>query len=213
MSETQHQLQWRGRSSGPWTLTQIREALDSGTIHSLYRICVSGEWLTLRDYLEQIDAVELERRAATLGMNLRQKEAEKPRDHAFPIRRTMGFETQVSRPNFFGKPPPVFIKGAADTRSSVMDDGITEPPTCWLAVAAFVVSCACFVPYLNLVSWLPGIVLGHLALQKLERQPTLEGRGLAVGALIVSYATIIFAVVTGLLFPHLFFRVFPVGDA
>jgi|GEM_PF-1681031 hypothetical protein len=214
MSDTQHQLQWRGRSVGPWTLVQIREALDVGEIHSLYRICISGEWLTLRDYLEQVDAVELERRAVSLGTSLRQKDVDRPREQApLPGKRTMGFESQVSRPNPFGKPPPVFVKGASGPVQGALHEIPDDLPTCWLAVAAFVVSCACFVPYLNLVSWLPGLVLGHLALKQLDQQPMLEGRGLALGALIISYATTAFAVITVLFFPDLFYRVFPIGDA
>jgi hypothetical protein len=222
MSESQHQLQWRGRTVGPWTLAQIREGLDTGEIHSLYRVCVNGEWLTLRDYLEQVDAVELERRATLLGSSKRQKEAEKPAEPAFSgEKRTLGFATQVTKPNPFGKPPPVFVKstsGIDSLRSSYSHNNgdappVDLPPTCWLAVAAFVVSCACFVPYLNLVSWLPGIVLGHLALQQFERQTALEGRGLALGALIISYTTLGFAVITAFFFPDLFYRVFPIGDA
>ena len=218
MSESQHQLQWRGRTVGPWALAQIREGLDSGEIHSLYRICISGEWLTLRDYLEQVDAVELERRAAQLGAASRPKEQDKP---APQERHTLGFATQVTKPNPFGKPPPVFVKstsGIDSLRTSYAQQNGDDPsadlaPTCWLAVAAFVVSCACFVPYLNLVSWLPGIVLGHLALQQFERHSALEGRGLALGALIISYTTLGFAVITACFFPDLFYRVFPIGDA
>jgi len=218
MSETQHQLQWRGRSIGPWTLVQIREALESGEIHSLYSICISGEWMTLRDYLEQVDAVELQRRAAELGAASRPKEPEKPA----PLeRRTLGFATQVTKPNLFGKPPPVFVKSASgiDSRESKAsafhrDEPVEDiAPTCWLAVASFVVSCACFVPYMNLVSWFPGIVLGHLALNQIQRQPALEGRGLALGAIAISYSTLAFAIITALFFPELFYRVFPIGDA
>lgn len=221
MSDTHHQLQWRGRIVGPWTLAQIREGLDTGEIHSLYRVGVNGEWLTLRDYLEQVDAVDLERRAALLGSSKRQKEAEKMAEPVFTgEKRTLGFATQVAKPNPFGKPPPVFVKsssGIDSLRPHSPHNGDAAPgelpPTCWLAVAAFVVSCACFVPYLNLVSWLPGIVLGHLALQQLERQTALEGRGLALGALIISYTTLGFAVITASFFPELFYRVFPIGDA
>ena len=218
MSETQYQLQWRGRSIGPWTLVQIREALDSGEIHSLHRICVNGDWLTLRDYLEQVDAVDLERRAAELGAVSRPKEAEKPA----PLeRRTLGFATQVTKPDPFGKPPPVFVKNSSGIDSLQSKGSVTRhdeareelAPTCWLAVAAFVVSCACFVPYLNLVSWFPGIVLGHLALNQIQRQSDLEGRGLAIGAIAISYTTLTFAIITALLFPDLFYRVFPIGDA
>jgi hypothetical protein len=218
MSEPQHQLQWRGRSAGPWTLAQIRAALDSGEIHSLYRVCVDGEWLALRDYLEQVDAADLARRAAELGSNLRQKELEKPAVFT-PLaqKRTLGFGTQVQRPNPFGNPPPVLIKIALQSRlDAASPDTAMEsasPPTCWLAVTAFVISCAGFVPYLNLVSWLPSIILGHIALAQIRRQPVLEGRGLALGAVIIGYAILTLAVLSFLFAPALFYRVFPVGDS
>lgn len=216
MSETQHQLQWRGRAVGPWSLAQIREALEAGTIHSLYRICVEGEWMSLRDYLEEVDAADLARRAAELGTSLRQKEAQKPAEFV-PLaqKRTLGFEIQVQKPNLFGKAPPVFVKGATPGRVELSADLPAEntPLTCWLAVVAFVISCASFVPYLNLVSWLPSIILGHLALRQIRRQPSLEGRGLAIGALIIGYALIALAALSSLFAPALFYRVFPIGDS
>ncbi len=202
---------------GPWSLMQIREALEAGSIHSLYRICVDGEWHSLRDYLEEVDAADLARRAAELGSNLRQKEAQKPVEFVPPAgRRTLGFGTQVQKPELFGKPPPVFIKGATPAGNVELSGNMTvesAPLTCWLAVVAFVVSCASFVPYLNLVSWLPSIILGHLALKQIRQQPTLEGHGLAVGALIIGYTLVAFAVLSCLFAPALFYRVFPVGDS
>lgn len=216
MSDILHQLQWCGRAVGPWTMTQIREALVSGEIHSLYQIHVTGQWLVLRDYLEALDASELERRANHLGAQVRQKIAEQVEHLQLIERKRHGFRGSVIKPNAFTKAPPVFIKTSSGVPCMNKDELPTlfldAAPTCWLAVIAFVVSCASFVPYLNLVSWLPSIVLGHLSLRQIQRQPYLEGHGLAIGALIIGYATLILAIVTALFSPDLFYRIFPVGD-
>jgi hypothetical protein len=218
MNQTLHQLQWRGRAVGPWTLPQIREALVSGEIHSLYLIQVMGQWLTLRDHLEALDATELERRAAQLGARLREKKAEQGMPAQRIGRNFKGLEGAIVKRNAFGNPPPVFVKpGSRDSAMRDMDDLLTPisdtAPTCWLAVVAFVISCASFVPYLNLVSWVPSLVLGHLSLRKMQRQPYLEGRGLAIGALVIGYTTLAVAVVTALFLPSLFYRIFPIRDA
>lgn len=214
MSETLHQLQWRGRAVGPWTLSRIREALADGEVHSLYQVHVEGRWLLLRDHLEALDAVELERRAASLGEMQRRLEESKAEEVKAAGRRHPGL---AFKPDPFGRPPPVFVKqaslhAASDASQESPRMPLEDAPTCWMAVAAFVVACAGFVPYLNLVCWLPGIVLGHLALRRIRRNPLLEGRGLALGAVIIGYALLVFAVVTAILAPALFQRVFPIGD-
>lgn len=214
MSETLHQLQWRGRAVGPWTLSRIREALANGEVHSLYQVHVEGRWLLLRDHLEVVDAVDLESRAASLGESRRRQEETKAEEVRVVGQRHPGL---ASKPDPFGRPPPVFVKqvsmhAASDASPEGSRLPLEDAPTCWLAVAAFVVACASFVPYLNLVCWLPGIVLGHLALRRIRRNPLLEGRGLALGAVIIGYALLVFALATAILAPALFRRVFPVGD-
>jgi hypothetical protein len=214
MNEPQHPLKWRGRAYGPWTLPQIREALTTGEVHSLYQIQVDGHWLPLRDYLENLDAAELARRALELGESLRQREAKKVE----PVQRSgrrLGFDSPISRPDPFGKPPPVFVKGSSGIPSADLTavNASDLAPTCWLAVAAFVIACTCFLPYLNLVSWVPAIVLGHFALAQIRQQPLLEGRGLAMGAVIIGFSTLAFAILSALLAPALFHRVFLIGEA
>ena len=166
----------------------MREALNTGDIHSLYRISISGEWLTLRDYLEQVDAVDLERRAAALGAHCRSQSGVIPSDAA----PTAGMRLLTIQAPVFLPEPTLFPPSLPDHRASgaALKYEAEPAPTCWLAVTAFVVSCASFVPYLNLVSWFPSLVLGHLALQKIHRHPQLEGRGLALGALFIGYATV-----------------------
>lgn len=222
MSTTRHQLQWRGQTVGPWPLDRIRAALDSGEIHSLYRIQVNGAWLPLRDHLEGVDADHLARRAAELGA--RDGMTATAKRTPFPSLREAGLEAAQGTTDFFGRaekntllePRRTAQTGARTQPMSLPAGGAVAgeiPPTCWLAVAAFVISCSGLLPYLNLISWLPGIVMGHLALRQMDQHPALEGRGLALGALIISYAIVAFALTTGLFAPDLFYRVFPLRVA
>jgi len=218
MSATWHQLQWRGRTLGPWPLDRIRAALESGEIHSLYRIQVNGAWMPLREHLEVVDADSLARRAAELGA--RDGMTATARRMPFPSLKEAGLEVQAGPTDFFGRAEKnTLFEPRRTAQTGAMPPPMTKTsggaaadelvPTCWLAVAAFVISCSGLLPYLNLISWLPGIVLGHLALRQIDHQPMLEGRGLAVGALIISYSIVAFALLTGLFAPDLFYRVFP----
>jgi len=209
--EPQLPIQWRGQHYGPWTYAEIQSRLQEGEIHSMYQIHTDGVWITLREYIEKIEAVELQRRAVALAASIRQRQAEA----VTPIRNASRgrIQTTTKRPNPFANPPPTYIKGATQTTQTPYNDPNQDrAATCWLAVAAFVVSCCSFVPYLNLVSWLPSLVLGHWALGQIRRDPVLEGRGLAISALFISYATLIFAVLSWLVYPDLFYRIFPIAD-
>ena len=206
--ESKLQLQWRGKSHGPWTYAEIQNRLSEGEIHSLYQVRIDGAWLPLREYIEKVESAELQRRAAEMAASIRTKETETVVKVRGPGVRPL--DGQVKRPNPFSNPPPIFVKGASSYLPAALSASDIAP-TCWLAVAAFVVSCCSFVPYLNLVSWLPSLVLGHLALAQIRRDPNLDGRGLAMGAIMIAYAMLAFAALSFLLFPDLFYRVFPIA--
>ena len=208
--DTQFQLQWCGKGHGPWTYAEIQERLISGEVHSLYQVRVDGAWMPLRDYIEQIEAAALQQQAADRAARIRQQEAETlVKVHA---RGRGPIEGPIKKPNPFANPPPVFVKGASPLPLSSSDFSDSEiAPTCWLAVAAFVVSCCSFMPYLNLVSWLPSLVLGHLALMQIKREPSMEGRGLALGAVVIAYSVLGFAFWSFLFSPNLFYRIFPIA--
>jgi hypothetical protein len=166
--------------------------------------------MPLRDYIEQIEAVALQQQAADRAARIRQKEAET----VLKVRsRGRGhIEGPIQKPNPFANPPPVFVKGASPLPLSSRDFSHSAiAPTCWLAVAAFVVSCCSFMPYLNLVSWLPSLVLGHLALAQIKREPGMEGRWLALGAVFIAYSMLGFAAWCFLFSPNLFYRIFPIA--
>jgi hypothetical protein len=209
-AKTQFQLQWRGKSHGPWTYAEIQERLAEGEIHSLYQVRIDSVWMPLRDYVEQIEAVALQQQASDRASRIRQQEAEK-----VVKARARGrgpIEGPIKKSNPFANPPPVFVKGASSLPLSSGEFSHSEiASTCWLAVAAFVVSCCSFVPYLNLVSWLPSLLLGHLALAQIRREPSMEGRGLALGAVTIAYLMLVFAAWSFLFMPNLFYRIFPIA--
>jgi hypothetical protein len=209
-ADTQFQLQWHGKSYGPWTYAEIQQRLVEGEIHSLYQLRIDGVWAPLRDFIEQTEAAALQQQAADRAARIRQQEAEK----VVKVRaRGRGpIEGPIKKPNPFANPPPVFVKGASPLPLLSGEFSRSEiAPTCWLAVAGFVVSCCSFVPYLNLVSWLPSLVLGHLALAQIRREPSMEGRGLALGAVIIAYFMLVFAAWSFLFMPNLFYRIFPIA--
>lgn len=45
-------LEWRGRHTEPMSLNAIREALEAGDIHTMYKVNERGKWRLLRDFLE-----------------------------------------------------------------------------------------------------------------------------------------------------------------
>lgn len=208
--ESKLQLQWRGKSHGPWTYAEIQNRLSEGDIHSLYQVRVEGTWLPLREYIEKMESAELQRRAAEMAASIRTKEKDTETVGKVRGPGVRPLDGQVRRPNPFANPPPIFVKGTSSYLPAALSASDIAP-TCWLAVAAFVVSCCSFVPYLNLVSWLPSLVLGHLALAQIRRDPNLDGRGLAIGAVMIAYAMLAFAALSFLLFPDLFYRVFPIA--
>jgi len=46
-------LQWKGRQSGPYSLSEIQRQLADGLIHRSYQINASGQWHPLGEYMEQ----------------------------------------------------------------------------------------------------------------------------------------------------------------
>jgi Domain of unknown function (DUF4190)/GYF domain 2 len=63
----------------------------------------------------------------------------------------------------------------------------TEPLAIWSLVLSLVGLFCC-----GFVVGIGGVVCGHLALSKLQREPQLQGRGLAIAGLIIGYLAIVF---------------------
>jgi hypothetical protein len=63
----------------------------------------------------------------------------------------------------------------------------TEPLAIWSLVLSLVGLFCC-----GFVVGIGGVVCGHLALSKIQREPQLQGRGLALAGLIIGYLAILF---------------------
>lgn len=48
--------------------------------------------------------------------------------------------------------------------------------------------CACLIPLCSLLSAIPAIILGHLSLGEIKRNPGMKGRGMALAGLIIGYS-------------------------
>jgi Domain of unknown function (DUF4190)/GYF domain 2 len=79
--------------------------------------------------------------------------------------------------------PPV-QPGAAPTATTVVK---TEPLAIWSLVLSLLGLFCC-----GFVLGIGGVVCGHLALSKLQREPQLQGKGLATAGLIIGYFAIAF---------------------
>ena len=82
--------------------------------------------------------------------------------------------------------PPAQIGTAATSAPSVAG-AKTEP----LAIWSLVLSCLSLV-CCGFILGIPGVICGHLALSKLQKDPQLEGKGLATAGLVIGYVAIAF---------------------
>jgi hypothetical protein len=148
--QTESFLSWQGQISGPHLQKDIQHLLKIGKIHSLYKIQVRGEWILLRDYLADL---ELKTRDAA------RRKAEMPQAPAprYPSG-SVPDAILVPEDDFpASSTSAIGMEADADTldKSSGESKG--------LAIASFVLSCFFFIPFLNLLTWLMGMIFGHLA--------------------------------------------------
>jgi hypothetical protein len=89
-------------------------------------------------------------------------------------------------PEFGGAAAPAVppVQPGAVPMSSVAK---TEPLAIWSLVLSLVGLFCC-----GFVVGIGGVVCGHLALSKLQGEPQLQGRGLAIAGLIIGYLAIVF---------------------
>ena len=220
-SPEQFHLQWRGGRYGPWDLAAIREALNSGSIHSLYQIHAGGKWQPLRDFLESLPRAEAvpkvnpplqpstkNSKAADVA-SLEKNDAPSPLTAVTPGVR----EIHLRQPDGWGEPgksshPPAFPPLSAQPylpQRGVQDDG--PHGTNGLAIACLVLSLCFWIPLVNIVSGFLSLIFGHIALVQIGFQPTQGGRVLAMTGLGITYAVLIFAL--ALIFLKPFFLLQP----
>lgn len=59
--------------------------------------------------------------------------------------------------------------------------------TSGLAIAALIVAMCGFIPYVNFISWIFALLLGHIALAQIDRNSALTGRWMAITGLAITY--------------------------
>jgi hypothetical protein len=196
-------LSWKGRQSGPFTLEQVRKQLASGEISRMHQIGVNGGWQLLDEFLTQHPDEKAAQRVTELQQQearLRQEyetqlaterasrnsaeqaaqNAEERASLAHLVPREPAPRTQTYVPHMPAPPlPSPFPSDHRPTRTS------------GLAIAALVLALCCFIPYINFFSWILALAFGHTALGQIKRDPDLDGRGMALAALIITYFLLI----------------------
>jgi hypothetical protein len=74
------------------------------------------------------------------------------------------------------------------------------PRTCGLAIASLVLAICSLIPYVDLITWIFAIILGHIALVQIKRDPSLTGRGLAIAGLAITYSFLVLGVIAGVIY-------------
>lgn len=59
--------------------------------------------------------------------------------------------------------------------------------TSGIAIAALILSMCGFIPYVNFISWIFALLLGHIALVQIDRNSALTGRWMAITGLVITY--------------------------
>jgi hypothetical protein len=176
-----HHLRWKGQVTGPHTLEDIRALLAAGEVSRMHQIEHAGQWRTLDEFLRESDESE----RAHAAEFARQDELDRrriERELADERIRTAALEQQFAW---------LQEKQARD-RDKLQT--IRKRKTSNLAVAAFVVSFCSFIPYVNFISWIPALILAHAALAEMDRDRSLDGRGLAQGAIVISCTFLVLGV-------------------
>jgi hypothetical protein len=208
--EPRYILLWKGRQSEPFPLGVIREKLRSGEISRMHQVNCDGKWMVLDEFLEQHGGgdpeaqrrEEARKREDELRSEYESKLAAERAQQGALQERLAAAENRSSlahllppQPQYFPPPPPPPPAVLPTSPTS----GETPARTSGLAIAALVMGLCNFVPILNLVTWILALVFGHVALSQMKRDHALEGRGMAIAGLIITY----FLLVLGLTYAGL----------
>jgi hypothetical protein len=140
-------LNWQGKVTGPHTLSEIKNLLSLGKIHSLYKIQVDGQWVLLRDHLASLDKIAQNETASKQAASLLQ-----------PVAHQSALRTAIAIPEDYSQPDNV------DSYQEIQNLDEETPVPTGIAITSFILSLFFFVPFLNLITWLMSLILGHLAL-------------------------------------------------
>ena len=206
--EPQFMLLWKGRESGPYSLEAIREKLGSGEISRMHQVNFNGKWMVLDEFLEKHAGrepeaqrkAEAEKREKQLRRDFENQLAAERAQQSVLAERLAEAERVTSLSHLLPPPPPPLqpqyppAPGPAHEISTAV--AVAPVRTSGLAIAALVMGLCNFVPFLNFVTWILALVFGHIALSQMKRDTALEGRGMAIAGLAITY----FLLVLGLTF-------------
>jgi len=186
-------LQWKGRESGPFTLEEIRVKLRDNEIGLLHYVRAgSGVVVTVEEFLATDDA---RREAEQRSERERVARQEEERVRAAYQERLAAEESRNQE--LQGRLAQ--IEGRAQQRHD-MPGNYAPKRTSGFAITALVMGVLNFVPFLNAITWILALVFGHIALSQINRDPDLEGRGMAIAGLAITYTLLGIGIVFGILY-------------
>jgi hypothetical protein len=201
-------LLWKGRQSGPFSVAAIREKLGSGEISRMHQVNFNGRWIVLDEFLEKHAGgdpeaqrrAEAERRELQLKRDFEQQLATERAQQSVLEERLAQAESHSSHSQLLPPPPQQqYLPPPATGFQTFPADADASPRTSGLAIAALVMGLCNFVPFLNFVTWILALVFGHVALSQMKRDPALEGRGMAIAGLVITYFLLLMGLTFGVL--------------
>lgn len=207
--EPQFLLLWKGRQSGPFSVAVIREKLGAGEISRMHQVEFNGRWIVLDEFLEKHGAgdpeaqrrAEAEKRETQLRRDFEQQLAAERAQQSALEGRLADAENRASLSHLLPPPPPPpqYLPPTPPAFQTYPVATEAPPRTSGLAIAALVMGLCNFVPFLNFVSWILALVFGHVALSQMKRDPALEGRGMAIAGLVITYFLLVMGLTFGIL--------------
>ena len=208
--EPQYLLLWKGRQSGPFSSPAIREKLGSGEISRMHQVNFNGKWMVLDEFLEKHGGgdpeaqrrAEAEKREAELRRDFERQLATERAHQSALEERLAEVEKRSPLSHLLPQPPPPPQQQLLPQSPPVpIPPTAAElpPRTSGLAIAALVMGLCNFVPYLNFVTWILALVFGHVALSQMKRDPAIEGRGMAIAGLVITYFLLLMGLTVGVL--------------
>jgi Domain of unknown function (DUF4190) len=208
MIADQYLLLWKGRQFGPFSMDQIREKLSAGDINRMHQIQVEGRWQILDEYLEKLRGKDLELRRAeqqTRDAELkRQKDAQLHEERSrlshlmpnvSPPSQLPGAQPgqNVEAPPGSGAAQPPFPTSPTQTSPFAITTLALGLLNGGLAAAALAAGLDNFIPLVSLVLWIVTLLFGHIALSQMNTDDSLEGRGMAIAGLAITYFLLVTA--------------------
>lgn len=203
MKSGSYLIRWRGQQTGPYSFEALRERLEEGQIGLMHEIQVDGTWRTVDDFLQSIEHAKKAEQQAKI------KNAQEEQQRRLDAQRELALQ-ETQRQNDLlaeqldemrrqqGRQFPAPVDAQSQATATGILPGYTSQGTSGMAVAGFVCSLLNFVPFINFVSWVLALVFAHVALSNIRRTPGLGGRGLAVAALVITYALLALGFLAGL---------------